>query len=221
MNSKKTGSAEACEGGIANTGNMFLIVGGGFSDLPLSATGAARRDFFLTGSGIGSKIIMAPLFGSPFLPASLLNEFAGYLIAVGLSDSEVRPFRDVADKFSKAASWADSEGLFVQYTSAMDNVEATVREHCTAGLFKWLNYGKLLFQVAYQGTYAGTAPGGDVDLGDHRDVLFHLCGELELPETLRTEIRSFARMPSDTAMSGSVVDEARRLARITSAFFDL
>ncbi|MEU0678029.1 hypothetical protein ABZ330_35190 [Streptomyces sp. NPDC006172] len=179
--------------------------------------GPARRDLFAAGSGVGSKIIMAPLFGSPFNPARLLTEFVDSLLAVGLDEDDVAPFRAVVDGLAQATSWDAAAELLGTYNSAMWNVDTLVREHCPAGQFTWFALGQLLFQIAYQGTCAGTSPDGDEGLSDQRDALFHLADGLELPVTLRSELQRFARMPADAGMDGHLVEEARRLARAINA----
>jgi hypothetical protein len=178
------------------------------------ADGPAKRDLFAAGSGVGSKIIMAPLFGSPFDPARLLTEFIDSLLAVGLNDGDVAPFRAVVDGLSQATSWDAAAELLGTYNSAMWNVDTLVREHCAAGQYTWFALGQLLFQIAYQGTYASTSPDSDRGLSDQRDALFYLADGLELPVTLRSELQRFARMPADSARDGHLVEEARRLARV-------
>ncbi|WP_344664317.1 serine protease [Catenulispora yoronensis] len=184
------------------------------------ASGHLRRSLFLAGSGIGSKLIMAPLFGSPFDPARLLGEFVESLLAIGLRDDEVEPLRSVAHGFSRATSRSQAQAFLAPYQAAMANVETIVRQRCVQSRLTWFTFGKLLFQVAYQGTYAGTTPGGDVDLSDHRDALFHLSESLEVPNSLRDEIQKFARMPNDPEMSGRLIEEARRLSRIVSTLLN-
>ncbi|MFF7233039.1 hypothetical protein [Streptomyces sioyaensis] len=186
--------------------------------LPVPAPPPLRGDLFAAGSGVGSKIIMAPLFGSPFDPASLLEQFIDSLLAVGLDEGNVAPFRAVVDGFLLATSRDEAADLLDAYNSAMWNVDTLVREHCAAGEFTWFALGQMLFQIAYQGTYAGTSPGGDRGLSDQRDTLFHLADSLELPATLRSELQRFARMPVESAMDGHLVEEARRLARVIRTF---
>ncbi|WP_189742600.1 hypothetical protein [Streptomyces nojiriensis] len=204
-----------------HTYNGPTYVGQGFPgpspSLPTQASraeGLARRDLFAAGSGVGSKIIMAPLFGSPFDPAHLLTEFIESLLAVGLDEEDVAPFREVVDGFVRATCWDEAVALLTAYNAAMWNVDTLVRGHCTAGRLTWFTLGQLLFQVAYQGTYAHASPGGDSGLSDQRDMLFHFADGVELPATLRSELQRFARMPAATAMDGHLVDEARRLARV-------
>lgn len=125
--------------------------------LPVPAPPPLRGDLFAAGSGVGSKIIMAPLFGSPFDPASLLEQFIDSLLAVGLDEGNVAPFRAVVDGFLLATSRDEAADLLDAYNSAMWNVDTLVREHCAAGEFTWFALGQMLFQIAYQGTYAGTS----------------------------------------------------------------
>jgi hypothetical protein len=185
--------------------------------LPVPAPPLRTGDLFAAGSGVGSKIIMAPLFGSPFDPAGLLEQFIDSLLDVGLDEGNVEPLRAVVDGFTLATSRDETADLIGAYNSAMWSVDTLVREHCAAGQFTWFALGQMLFQIAYQGTYGGTSPGGDRGLSDQRDTLFHLADSLELPATLRSELQRFARMPVESAMDGHLVEEARRLARVIHA----
>lgn len=126
----------------------------GLPALPsIISSGPARGDLFAAGSGVGSKIIMAPLFGSPFDPVSLIEQFINSLLAVGLDDGNVAPFRAVVDGFRQATSRDEAAELLDAYNSAMWDVDTLVREQCAAGQFTWFALGQMLFQIAYQGTY--------------------------------------------------------------------
>lgn len=181
--------------------------------------GASAKNLFAAGSGVGSKIIMLPLPGSPWDPQRLITEFTKSLRALGLGADDVAPFLRVARGLPNVDSPESARDLVDIYISAMRSIDDLAREGCSENQFKWFTLGQMLFTVAYQGTYAGLAEGGDRGIDDSRDTLYHICDVLELPNGLRRDLKKFSRMPADTAMDGGLVEEARRLARIITAIF--
>ncbi|MCT9003733.1 esterase/lipase family protein [Streptomyces rhizosphaerihabitans] len=158
---------------------------------------------FKAGCSVGDATALQLAKSEPF------REFLDSLRAIGLSEGEIEPLRDIRNQLEQNESRGTGRGVLVAYAEVLARVIGLVGKRTSTEEFRWFNLGKSLQSIAL---VAATAWPDDPEIEDARSELFYLSDVVDMPSGLRADVKTYCQLELPTSGRMEMPKEAQRLS---------